>query len=185
MDSGQTVFQGRISDGKDILIRYPQEGDAEQMRDYINTLSREQTFITFQGEQISLEDEIKYLNDQLQKIKDQKTVQLLVVCNNQVVGNAEINLKDKTESHEGVLAISIAKEFRGKGLGEELMRVTLEEAEKNLPELRIITLSVFEENVAATEMYRKLGFKEYGRLPDGSLYKGQYVDDIFMYKKIK
>ena len=86
MNSGQIVFQGKTSAEKDIFIRYPQEGDAQLMCDYINTLSKEQTFIRFQGEQISLEDEAKYLNDQLQRIKDQKTVQLFVVCDNHIVG---------------------------------------------------------------------------------------------------
>lgn len=185
MNLGQIVFQGKTSSGKDIIIRYPQEYDAQAMCDYINTLSKEQTFIRFQGEQISIEDETKYLNDQVQKIKDKKTVQLFVICNNQIVGIAGIDLKDKTESHEGVFGISLAKEFRGYGLGKELMKLTLEEAERNLPELRLVTLALLETNTLAQEIYRKFGFQEYGRLPGGSRHKGQYVDDIYMYKKIK
>ena len=65
MNPGQIIFERKISAGKYIVIRYPQEGDAQLICDYINTLSREQTFIRFQGEQISLADETKYLNDQL------------------------------------------------------------------------------------------------------------------------
>ena len=65
------------------------------------------------------------------------------------------------------------------------MKLTLEEAEKNLPELRLVTLGVFEINTLAREMYMKFGFQEYGRLPEGSQYKDQYVDDIYMYKKIR
>jgi hypothetical protein len=62
---GKIVFEGLSSKGNKIIIRYPVKGDVEQMRDYINSLSKEQTFIRFQGEKISLGDETKYLNRQL------------------------------------------------------------------------------------------------------------------------
>lgn len=182
---GQIIFEGKTKLGELYSIRYPQEGDAQMICDYINTLSREQTFIRFQGEQLSLEDETKYLNGQLEKISDQKTVQLFVVCDTKVVGIAAIDLKDKTESHEGVLGISIAKEIRGEGIGKELMRLILEEAEKNLSQLRLITLGVFGDNQLAQKMYVSFGFQEYGRLPGGSRHKDQFVDHIYMYKKVR
>ncbi len=185
MKLGEIVYQDKTSKGENILIRYPQEDDMQAMCDYINTLSKEQTFIRFQGEQISLEDETKYLNGQLEKIRNQRTVQLLVICGNQIVGIAGVDLKEKTESHEGVFDISLAKEFRGEGLGKTLMRLTLEEAENNLPQLRLITLGVFGDNTLAQELYKKFGFQEYGRLPGGSRHKDQYVDHIYMYKKTK
>ena len=65
------------------------------------------------------------------------------------------------------------------------MKLILEEAEKNLPKLRIITLEVFENNPVAQEMYKKFGFREFGKLPEGIAYKGQYIDRIYMYKKIR
>jgi RimJ/RimL family protein N-acetyltransferase len=33
-------------------------------------------------------------------------------------------------------------------------------------------------------MYEKFGFKEYGRLPGGLLYRGEPTDEILMYKEI-
>lgn len=64
------------------------------------------------------------------------------------------------------------------------MKLTLKEADKNLPKLRIITLGVFSDNALAQKMYEKFGFKEYGRLPKGVLHKNKYVDHIYMYKII-
>ncbi len=64
------------------------------------------------------------------------------------------------------------------------MKLALEDAEKNLPQLRIITLAVFGDNLAAQGLYKKFGFQEYGRLPEGVFYNGRYVDDICMCKKI-
>ncbi len=168
-----------------IIIRYPARYDAQALCDYINTLSKEQTYIRFQGEQITLEDEAKYLDGQLDKIAKKQAVQLLVFSNNQLIGIAGIDMKDKTESHEGVFGISLAKDYRGEGIGKILMRLVLEEAESNLPQLRIITLGVFSNNSLAMEMYKKFGFKEYGRLPKGVLHRGEYVDHVYMYKSIR
>ncbi len=182
---GKIVFEGQTKDSKHYIIRYPQEKDAQAMTDYINTLSQERTFIRFQGEKVELEDETKYLEGQLKKINNKLTVQLLVLCESKIIGISAIDAKDRTESHEGVFGISLAKDYRGQGLGKTLMELVLKEAEENIPQLRIITLGVFGDNPLAQEMYKKFGFQEYGRLPEGTLHKGQYVDHIYMYKKIK
>ncbi len=182
---GKIVFEGKTGKNNHIVIRYPTREDAQAMCDYINILSKEQTYITFQGEQINLEDEEKYLYGQLDKIAQRQAIQLLVFSNNQLIGIAGIDMKDKVESHEGVFGISLAKDYRGEGIGKTLMRLVLEEAENNLSHLRIITLAVFSSNSLAIEMYKKFGFKEYGRLPKGILHKGEYVDHVYMYKSIK
>ncbi len=181
---GQVVFQGKTKNGKDYVIRYPAKDDGPLMQTYINSISKEQTFIRFQGEEISLEDEQKYLEGQLERIKNNKTVQLFVVCDNQIVGIAGIDLKDKSESHEGVLGISLYKEYRGEGIGKKLMSLIIDEAISNLSQLKLITLGVFGNNTLALDMYKKFGFQEYGRLPQGSTHKGQYVDHVYMYKKV-
>ncbi len=179
------VFAGLSKKGNKIVIGYPTKDDAQIFCDYINALSKEKTFVRFQGEEVSLEDETKYLNTQLEKIVKRQSVELLVFCNNKLIGISSVDMKDKTESHEGVFGISIGKAYRGEGIGKKFMRLVLEEAEKNLPQLRIVTLGIFGNNTLAKSMYEKFGFKEYGRLPKGSLHKGKYVDHIYMYKNIR
>lgn len=182
--SGQIVFQGKIGNGVDILVRYPQPGDAKQMCDYINTLSNEKTFILFQGDQTSLEDEQKYLDSQLKNIENKKTVMLLVFNENKLIGISEVGMKDKAEKHIGGFGISIAKDFRGKGIGSFLTDVVIKESEKKLKSLKIIILGVFGDNNIAKEMYKKFGFLEYGNLPEGILHANVPVDHIYMYKKV-
>lgn len=179
------IFEGISKKGKKFHLAYPLESDAQIFCDYINALSQEKTFIRLQGEIINLEEEAKKLNDWLKRIADKKSVELLVFCEEKLVGISAIDMKDKTESHEGSLGISIAKDYRDEGMGEKLMEYILKEAEKNIPQLRIITLGVFSNNPIAKKMYEKFGFKEYGMLPKGILHKGNYVDHIYMYKNIK
>ncbi len=112
-------------------------------------------------------------------------MQLLVDCEDAVLGEAGIDLGERIQSHVGSFFISLAKNIRGQGIGKMLMKLALDDAESSLPQLRIITLAVFGVNLAAQGLYKKFGFQEYGRLPEGVFYNGRYVDDIFMYKKVK
>jgi len=182
---GNIVFEGTTKNGAIYIIRYPQSDDAFKMMEYINTLSKEQTFIRFQGEQQTLEEEQKYLDEQLEKIKRHQAVLLLIVVDGKSIGISGIEMKDRVEKHEGVLGISLAKKFRGQGLGKILMTKILEEAEKHLTELRIVTLSVYACNDLAFSMYKKFGFIEYGKLPKGILHKDVYVDHIHMYRNVR
>ena len=182
---GKIVFEGLSKKGKQIIIRYPAKDDPQGMCDYINVLSKEKTFVRFQGEEVSLESETKYLNSQLKRINKSQTVQLFVIHNNKIIGICAVDMKDKTESHEGVFGLSVSKEFRGEGIGSLLVKLTINESIKNLSQLKIITLGVFSNNLLAIGMYKKLGFTEYGRLPKGSLRRDQYVDHVYMYKNVR
>lgn len=168
----------------EVVIRYPQNGDVEAMLKYINAISKEKTYITWQGEEISLKHEQKYLNKQLKRIKKNETVQLLLFINGELSGISAIDLGERIKSHVGVFGITIAQKYRRKGFGKLLMKLTLEEAYKNLVKLKIVTLEVFAENEKAIKMYKDFGFIKYGKLPKGNLYKGKLVDDIQMYKNV-
>ncbi len=65
------------------------------------------------------------------------------------------------------------------------MELTLAEAKNNIANIRIISLGVFGSNSLAINMYKKFGFKEFGRLPEGVFRKGEYDDHVYMYKSIK
>lgn len=178
----RAIYEDNVN-GLKVLVRYPEDEDAPAMCKYINKLSSEQTYITLQGEEISLESEEKYLKNQLEKFDKAKAVQLLLFVDNKLLGISGIELQDKIKSHIGGFGISIAEEVRGKGLGKLLMKLVLAESKKLL-DFKIITLEVFAENERAIKMYKNYGFVEYGRLPGGNKYKGQFVDDISMYKSV-
>ena len=62
------AFEFNTKKGNVVNVRYPQKGDEIVMMEYINTLSKEQTFIRAQGEEYTLEEETIYLHNQLEKI---------------------------------------------------------------------------------------------------------------------
>lgn len=182
---GKVVYQGVSKNGKPYMIRYPKMEDLDRMLDYMNTISQEQTYISYQGERISREDEEKYLKDILKKIEDKKAVKLVVFSEDEFIGTSDVELENRISSHVGVFGISIADGFRGEGIGKKLMELVLDEAEQNIPGLRIITLGIFSNNPQAYKLYQEFGFEEYGNLPEGVLYKEQYINHLFMFKKLQ
>jgi RimJ/RimL family protein N-acetyltransferase len=178
------VFKGRTTDGTAYLIRYPKRTDVHEFWRYINELSKEKTFISFQGEEISLKEERIWVNSSLKKIREKRSVQLIVEINGRIEGVSGIDTKGRVNNHVGIFGISIGKQFRGKGIGKKLIETVLEEARKNLQHLKIIHLECFATNETACNLYKSVGFKEYGKLPNGIAYKDGYVDEILMFKEV-
>ena len=180
----QIVYQGKTRKGTEIIIRYPTINDVSLLLDFINEISQEQTYIRFQGEILSIDEETKYLKSFLDKIEKNRAVKLMVFHGNKMIGVSDIDMYDKIQSHVGLFGIIIAKNYRGEGIGKLLMELVIDEAKKNIQELKMITLTCFANNPIGPPLYKKMGFVEHGFLPQGCKHKGQLVDYIYMYKKI-
>jgi len=183
--TGKIILKAKSKSGKEIVFRYISIEDHKAMADYINTLSNEKTFITFQGEQMTYEGEQKFVIGELRNIENHKSVMILALHNEKIIGASGIDLKPRVENHVGVFGITIAKEFRGDGIGKMFMRVVIEEAIKNLTGMRIIILGVFANNPIAQSLYKKMGFTIYGNLPLGIKYREGFIDHPEMYLNIE
>ena len=112
MKLGRILYKGKTKKGREILVRYPKKDDTILLLNYFNTLSKERTFIRFQGEELTLKEEKKYMRDLLKKMKKNRAVKLLAFIGDKLVGVSDIKLQDKVELHVGVFGITVAKEFR-------------------------------------------------------------------------
>ncbi|HLC87571.1 MAG TPA: GNAT family N-acetyltransferase [Patescibacteria group bacterium] len=182
---GKIVFKGKTAGGIPYLIRYPKRTDLQELWRYINELSKEKTYISLQGEEMSLKEEREFLNKTLKRIKEKEGVALVVESNGKIIGISDVNRRERAERHTGVFGITLAKEFRGKGIGRKLMELVMEEARQNLRSIKIIRLVCFADNKTACKLYQSLGFKEYGKLPGGILYRGEPTDEILMYCELR
>lgn len=179
MKLGKVVVEKEVS-GRRIVIRHMDMNDAERMRRYMNKLSNERTFITYQGEEITAEEEQKYVEETMKKMENGVIVKLLLLVDDIVVGTAEVGLGNRTHTHVGGLGLSVDASVRGLGLGRLLLETVISEAKKELKGLRMIELSVFAINDVAIALYKSCGFQEVGRIPNKIFYKGEYVDEIIM-----
>jgi RimJ/RimL family protein N-acetyltransferase len=87
--------------------------------------------------------------------------------------------------HRGALHMSVDRRWRGRGVGEAMLKVLLEWAKEN-PVIEKVGLSVLSSNTRAHGLYKKLGFIEEGRRPrEVKLGKDEYVDEILMFRFVK
>jgi RimJ/RimL family protein N-acetyltransferase len=79
--------------------------------------------------------------------------------------------------HIGVLGISVARAWRRRGLGRQLIASALEGC---AGKFELVELSVFATNQHARTLYASLGFREWGTLARGVLRDGRYTDIVHM-----
>lgn len=168
-----------------ISFRMVERRDTDILLDYINTLSKEQTYIMYQGRQLTFEAEDRYIEQFVRDVEMGNAVKILAFYEDQLVGVADATRSVyETEPHICTFGIMMKKEWRGKGIGSLLMDKTLEAVVTHMAGISIIRLGVFGNNPIAERMYRKKGFIQYGVLPKGLKHKEDYVDHIFMYKRL-
>lgn len=187
IEPGKVISTFITKSGKQAVIRYPKKEDLLELLSFINTLSLEDTFIRYSGEQQTLEQEEKYLNNILEGMKQGDEVKLLCFVEGVFAGSCDISRDKSLETrrqHVGKLGISLAKDFRGDGIGQKIMAATIEEAQKQVKGLRLVQLECFATNVVAQRLYKKLGFTEVGRIPGGISHKGDFVDEIIMVREL-
>lgn len=186
-NAGKVVKQFTSKKGNLIVIRYLRWEDLDEITRYINELSKEDTFITFSGETITKEGEADYVGSTLKAMEFGDKVKLCCFINDKLIGLSDITRDTHSRSrsrHIAILGISIAQDYRREGIGEILMRTAIEEAKQTIKNLKIITLIVYGINDKAVSLYKKIGFNEYGRLPKGIQYRGEFVDHVEMYLEV-
>jgi len=170
----------KLKDGREVSIVLSDISGLKAVTDFVNKLSKEDTFLSFAGEEYSLEKEEAWLQNTLNEIKFKKNYILWAVINGQIIGNVDIKVGRAREEHVGTIGLMVDSDFRGQGLGEYLIRQILEKGQEM--GLKIATLNVFSDNIPALKLYEKVGFKEYGRLSKGFFRKEKFSDKIEMHR---
>lgn len=162
-----------------VALRVPRKRDVEELMRYINALVEEDTFIS-QTKKVTRKQEGKYLAKRLKAIKKVRGFNILVEYKGKIIAHGEVTRAGMRREHLGELGISVVKGFRDEGLGTVLIKEMLRLAKEFL-KLNIVYLYVYANNKRARYFYKKIGFRECGRIPKAILYRGKYVDQVFMY----
>ena len=80
--------------------------------------------------------------------------------------------------HCGLLGIGLMEGYRNQGIGEQLLRAAITQAQQH--DFKRIELSVLSTNLRAYKLYRKLGFVEEGIKHRSVFLEGTYFDLIMM-----
>lgn len=187
MKSGLPVTTFTTKNDLKAVVRYAEANDAEDLLYFINTFSLENSFTRFAGEQLSLEEEQTYLASEKKAMEVGDAVKLFCYVDQKLAGVCDIHRDTSLltrKRHIGVLGLIVSKDFRGQGIGEQLMNSTIAEASKHISGLRMIKLTCFANNVPALSLYSKLRFEEVGRIPRALLYRDEYMDEVVMVKQL-
>ena len=112
-------------------------------------------------------------------VKKEKMFAVRLLENNELLGNIGFNSLDII-NRNGALGVLIGNpKHQRKGYGTEALKLILDYGFSFL-NLRNISLSVFEYNVPAYNLYKKVGFKEVGRLREALEIMGKTYDVIIL-----
>jgi tRNA-Thr(GGU) m(6)t(6)A37 methyltransferase TsaA len=180
---GREIARRQTAKGE-VLLRYPAATDAPAALGFINALSGEETYVLYQGAQLTLQQEQAWLDGRLASLAAGNAVTIFAFAGDDLIGTTEIALLSNAQAHVAGLGISVGAEWRGAGVGRFMMETVMAEAERHLRGLRVIHLDVFANNERAIRLYRTLGFTKHGRFPGAVLHRGQYVDLISMHRPV-
>lgn len=103
------------------------------------------------------------------------------IHNQKVVGWCDISQKENPRTiHRGSLGMGLLPEFRGQGLGSQLMEKALSHAQNT--GIEKVELQVYTSNLRAIALYKKFGFQEEGLIKHYRKLDGEYFDCLNMFK---
>jgi ribosomal protein S18 acetylase RimI-like enzyme len=145
------------------------ENHIPSFRVAVDVVAREKKYLAFL-EAPPLEDTTKFVLANI----EQRNPQFVVLSGGKVVGWCDVlrNTKRVVFSHCGTLGIGLLPEFRGRGIGRQLMQTTIEAAWQR--GITRIELTVREHNANAIALYKRLGFKIEGLHRNAVCINGQY-----------
>ncbi len=155
-----------IKNGDICTLRNGTEHDGEQVLEVFNKTHAETDFmLTYPDENsFTVSQESDFLKE---KTESKNEIEIVAEINGKIVGTAGIEAVGRNFKvrHRADFGIGILREYWGLGIGSALTRACIECA--MAAGYSQLELNVVAENKAAAALYEKLGFKEYGRNPQG------------------
>jgi RimJ/RimL family protein N-acetyltransferase len=178
---GKNIYSIKTKNGEKVNFRAPRKSDLDSITSYINNLVEEEAMILV-NKKVSKENERTYLNRMIKRNKNKEDIFLCAECQGKIIGIASIGKGRYREKHVGSLGIGVSMKYRHSGIGRAFIKLLLDMS-KNL-KLNLITLEVFKKNLNAIGLYKKMGFKKVGEIPQKIYYKGKYENVLIMYREL-
>lgn len=119
--------------------------------------------------------------EMMKAVESGRTVVVIAEADGKAVGQSNARKRRGRLRHTAGLGVFVRKQYRDQGIGSEMMR-ELENQARAIG-VEILYLEVYGIS-PAMRLYERLGYREYGRLPGGVKFRGEYVDCVSMYKLI-
>lgn len=161
-----------------MIIRSVEVKDAEKILEYTKIVGNESNNLLFGSEGIGLNvvQEVKVLES---IINHPKQIMIVAIANDEIVGLANLSGQTRERiAHQARLAISVRKDYWGKGISSQLMSSLINFAKEI--QIEVITLEVFSNNIRRIILYEKFGFEHIGEFKKFAKINGEFVDAKLM-----
>lgn len=182
------VFQLELSDtsfqekrtyhvkGHQVVIRQARGEDAPELRKRLARVVREKVYLDVTPDALP---DPREQREEIEKLQDSGGMYAVVEVDGILAGTAQLKRGSKGISdHTAKFRTWIIPGYRGMGLGKKLMEYTIGWAKSN--GIEKINLDVWSNNERAIRLYRKYGFRLEGCRRRQAVFKGKYVDEVFM-----
>ena len=163
----------KLSDGRLLVIREAEAGDAVAALAYVEAISGESDYLSFgPGEfELTEAEEVEFLR---KARESDNQLFLLGLVDDEIVGNVSFVPGHRPRlRHCGELGVSVRREYWGLGIGSALLDSLVEWARAS-EIVKKINLHVRTDNPRAIELYKRKGF-----VNEGTIRKGVFFDDTF------
>ena len=171
-----------LKDGSTVLLRWqssnPKKEEASRFMRFINSLVKDKEYILM-DKQTPLKAEKKWVKEGCERIRNNELLRLIAEKDKNIIGICDAARGKWKEKGNVTLGVSVAKEFRGKGLGTALLRIIIKEAKRKWKPENIV-LAYIEGNDPAKRLYEKLGFRKFAVFPRWVKHRGRYKNVIWM-----
>jgi RimJ/RimL family protein N-acetyltransferase len=179
---GQVLEEFEL-EGHRVVFRTPKRGDAPACMRHVNRMVAQRLQISMQT-RITLAAEKVWLRGVIKRNLSGQGVHLLVLVDGEIIGGGSVGVGPMAGSrHVATLGVALHK-HRGQGIGTRLIRL-LEQAARARLGAEILRLAVFGGNAGARRLYRRLGFRQCGKVPRGGKHYGKYVDELILVKPLR
>lgn len=159
-----------------IRIRYTEPGDAKFLKEWLLQPSVGRWFPM--SDQLEVEDAVnRWISFCRYKCS------LTALYEDQPCGLVTLYLQPYRKlAHQTEFGIIVGDQYRGQGVGSELMTSAMQLAKENF-KIELLHLTVYAEN-PAIRLYKRFGFQEFGRQTHWIKDQGVYYARIFMERMI-
>lgn len=175
-----------LKDGREALLRSPQEEDVAGMIEYLFVSAGETEFVLRYPEECS-----KYTPEGEKELfarKNSSENEAMLVClvDGKIAGNCEISFATGIKTrHRASVAITLLREYWNQGIGTRMLQELIHLAESREGVLQL-ELEFIEGNTRARHLYEKMGFRITGVRPNAiRLKEGMLLNEYMMIREIK
>ena len=181
MKTGKFYREFVTHSGLSVTLRSPRWEDVDDLLELRIQLIEEEAMIGADTA-INRDQMIDRHAQLIREVETGKMVAVIAEVDGKAVGQSNASKRGGRLRHNAGLGVFLKREYRNQGVGSELMRELETQSKKH--DIKILYLEVYSIS-PAVELYKRLGYTEYGRLLRAIQYRGEYLDCTLMYKNVK